>query len=176
GPWRGPVRVAAGLSRRGGRLASRGGHASRDGVRRDRAAQGPSGAVEPGLPGAHPAVARGHAAGHARAHQPQADGGPAVGRPDVPAGPVSPGQRDRAQPARRDVSPLPGRLRGGDQPGGGIMSYPSDRIFEEVAYVARYLHWPYDQVMALDHRERQRWVTEIARTNEALNEASRSAR
>lgn len=51
------------------------------------------------------------------------------------------------------------------------MSYPSDRLFEEVAYIARYLHWPYDQVMALDHRERQRWVGEIARTNQALNEA-----
>ena len=54
------------------------------------------------------------------------------------------------------------------------MSYPSDRIFEEVAYVARYLHWPYDQVMALDHRERRCWVAEVARTNEALNEASRA--
>ena len=56
------------------------------------------------------------------------------------------------------------------------MSYPSDRIFEEVAYVARYLHWPYDQVMAIDHRERQRWVAEIARTNEALNQAAQRAR
>ena len=53
------------------------------------------------------------------------------------------------------------------------MSYPSDRLSEEVAYIARYLHWPYEQVMALDHLERQRWVAEIARTNEALNEAGR---
>jgi hypothetical protein len=50
------------------------------------------------------------------------------------------------------------------------VSYPSDRLFEEVAYVSRYLHWAYDSVMALDHRERQRWVAEIARTNQALNE------
>jgi len=69
------------------------------------------------------------------------------------------------------MSALSGRLRGRGQPGGGIVSYPSDRLFEEVAYLARYLHWPYDQVMALDHRERQRWVAEIARTNQALNEA-----
>ena len=55
------------------------------------------------------------------------------------------------------------------------MSYPSNRIFEEVAYVARYLHWSYDDVMALDHRERQRWVAEIARTNEALNVAANAA-
>jgi hypothetical protein len=56
------------------------------------------------------------------------------------------------------------------------VSYPSDRLFEEVAYVCRYLHWPYEQVMALDHRERQRWVAEIVRTNEALNEAHRRGR
>ena len=53
------------------------------------------------------------------------------------------------------------------------MSYPSDRLFEEVAYIARYLHWSYDQVMALDHLERQRWVAQIASTNEALKEAGR---
>jgi hypothetical protein len=53
------------------------------------------------------------------------------------------------------------------------VSYPSDRIFEEVAYIARYLHWPYEQVMALDHRERQCWVAEIASTNKALNEVER---
>ena len=51
------------------------------------------------------------------------------------------------------------------------MSYPSDRLFEEVAYIARYLHWSYDQVMAIDHLERQRWVAEIARTNGAINGA-----
>lgn len=56
------------------------------------------------------------------------------------------------------------------------MSYPSDRIFEEVAYIGLYLHWPYDQIMAIDHRERQRWVAEIARANEALNETARRAR
>jgi hypothetical protein len=41
-----------------------------------------------------------------------------------------------------------------------------------VAYVSRYLGWSYDEVMRLDHRERQRWVAEVARTNEQINEAS----
>ena len=49
------------------------------------------------------------------------------------------------------------------------MSYPSDRLFEEVAYVSHYLHWSHDEVMAIDHRERQRWVAEIARMNEQIN-------
>jgi len=50
------------------------------------------------------------------------------------------------------------------------VSYPSSRLFEEVAYIGYYLHWPYDQIMQLEHRERQRWVAEIGRINERLNE------
>jgi hypothetical protein len=48
------------------------------------------------------------------------------------------------------------------------MRYPSDRLHEEVAYVAYYLHWPYDQVMRMEHCERQRWVAEVAHINERL--------
>jgi hypothetical protein len=48
--------------------------------------------------------------------------------------------------------------------------YPSDRLREEVAYVAFHFHWPYHEVMQLDHRERQQWVAEIARINQRLNE------
>jgi len=36
--------------------------------------------------------------------------------------------------------------------------------------VSRYLHWSYDSVMSMDHRERQRWVAEVARVNEQLNQ------
>ena len=62
--------------------------------------------------------------------------------------------------------------RGDDQPG-GVTRYPSDLLYEEVAFVAYYLHWPYQQIMALDHRERQRWVSEISRVNQRLNEAAK---
>lgn len=48
--------------------------------------------------------------------------------------------------------------------------YPADRLHEEVAYLAYHFHWPYHEIMQLDHRERQRWVTEIARINQRLNE------
>lgn len=50
------------------------------------------------------------------------------------------------------------------------MRYPTSRLLEEVAYISYYLHWPYDQVMQMDHRERQRWVSEVGRINERLNE------
>jgi len=46
-----------------------------------------------------------------------------------------------------------------------------DRLFEEVAYIAYYFHWSRDQILALEHRERQRWVAEITRIHEQFNEA-----
>jgi hypothetical protein len=52
------------------------------------------------------------------------------------------------------------------------MSYPSERLAEEVAYVSHYLHWTHDEVMSMDHRERQRWVAEVAKMNTRINEAS----
>ncbi|MEL6524837.1 MAG: DUF6760 family protein [Chloroflexota bacterium] len=49
------------------------------------------------------------------------------------------------------------------------MRYPQDRLYQEVAYIAYYFHWSHERVMMMEHRERQRWVAEIARINERLN-------
>ena len=54
-----------------------------------------------------------------------------------------------------------------------MTGYPSERLYEEVAYLAYHFHWPYDQIMRLDHRERQRWVNEVAKINRRLNEVTR---
>ena len=45
-----------------------------------------------------------------------------------------------------------------------------ERLYEEVAYVSYHLHWPYDQVMQMEHRERQVWVAEVSRINERINQ------
>jgi len=45
-------------------------------------------------------------------------------------------------------------------------------LFEEVAYIAYHFHWPYDQIMNLEHRERHHWVDEIAAINQQLNDES----
>lgn len=50
-----------------------------------------------------------------------------------------------------------------------MIVYPLDRLYEEMAYIAYHLHWPYDQILDLDHAERQRWVDEIAAINTRLN-------
>ncbi len=57
-----------------------------------------------------------------------------------------------------------------------MIGYPSDRLFEEVAYLAYYFHWPYEQIMGLEHRERQKWVAEVARINRRINDDAGTAR
>jgi hypothetical protein len=49
------------------------------------------------------------------------------------------------------------------------VSYPLDRLVEEVAFVAYHFHWPHDEVMALEHADRRRWVGEISALNERMN-------
>lgn len=48
-----------------------------------------------------------------------------------------------------------------------MSGYPADRLHEEVAYLSMYLHWPYEQVMGLDHGARRRWVEQVAVMNRA---------
>jgi hypothetical protein len=49
-------------------------------------------------------------------------------------------------------------------------------LFEEVAYVAYHFHWPYEQIMGLEHPERQQWVAEIARINQRINDEAHISR
>jgi hypothetical protein len=41
---------------------------------------------------------------------------------------------------------------------------------EEVAFIAYHFHWPHDDVMALEHTDRRRWVREISAINRRVNE------
>jgi hypothetical protein len=49
-----------------------------------------------------------------------------------------------------------------------MMGYPSERLHQEVAYIAYHFHWPRHQILGLDHHERQRWVAEIGTINTRL--------
>jgi len=55
-----------------------------------------------------------------------------------------------------------------------MIGYSLEVMYEEVAFIAYYLHWPYEQIMFLDHGERQRWVKEVSRINEQLNESAKA--
>lgn len=50
------------------------------------------------------------------------------------------------------------------------MSYPQDALYEEMSFLAYYLHWPAGELVQLDHRERRRWVAEVSRINHELNQ------
>jgi hypothetical protein len=39
-----------------------------------------------------------------------------------------------------------------------------------VAYLAYYFHWPYLQIMNLDHIERRQWIEHLAQINRRLND------
>jgi hypothetical protein len=45
------------------------------------------------------------------------------------------------------------------------VTYGAERVLEEVSYVAYHFHWPLDDILDLEHRDRQRFVTEIGRLN-----------
>ncbi|MDS1345312.1 MULTISPECIES: DUF6760 family protein [Planktothrix] len=42
------------------------------------------------------------------------------------------------------------------------MGYPQEELYREVAFIAFHFHWSREEILNLDHRERQRWVQEIA--------------
>ena len=64
-----------------------------------------------------------------------------------------------------ELSAVPARLRDGAARGGGVLGYPLERLYQEVAYVAYHFHWPQSEVLALEHADRRRWVQEIAGIN-----------
>lgn len=62
-------------------------------------------------------------------------------------------------------------IRIGERHAGGVLrGYPLERIYEEVAFVSYYFHWPYEAVMNMEHRERRRWCEEISRINNKINQ------
>lgn len=42
-----------------------------------------------------------------------------------------------------------------------MKGYPLKELYEEMAFVAYYFHWPWVEIMQLPHGERRRWCEEI---------------
>jgi hypothetical protein len=47
--------------------------------------------------------------------------------------------------------------------------YPLERLYEEIAYIAFYFHWPYSEILEMDHKERQIWCREISKIINIIN-------
>jgi len=54
-----------------------------------------------------------------------------------------------------------------------MIRYPLDRLYQEVAYISYHFHWSYDDVLAMEHAERQIWVKEISAINKEINDSRR---
>ncbi len=50
------------------------------------------------------------------------------------------------------------------------MTYATERLYTEVAYVAYYLHWSRNDILDLEHAERQRYVVEIGELNHRIRQ------
>jgi len=48
------------------------------------------------------------------------------------------------------------------------VTYATDRLYEEVAYVAYHFHWPLDDILDMEHPVRRRFSLEIDRINRRL--------
>ena len=52
-----------------------------------------------------------------------------------------------------------------------MTGYPLKELYEEMAFVAYYVHWPWTEIMQLPHGERRRWCEEISRINRKMSDA-----
>ena len=59
------------------------------------------------------------------------------------------------------MSEVRGVVRDGRRAPGGIVGYPLDWVYQEVAVLSMRTHWTYDDVLSIDHAERRRWIEEI---------------
>lgn len=50
------------------------------------------------------------------------------------------------------------------------MTYATERLYAEIAYVAYYLHWSREEILDLEHAERQRFVVEVGSLNTRISE------
>ncbi len=46
---------------------------------------------------------------------------------------------------------------------GGVIGYPLEWVYQEVAFLGRRVHWTHQELLSLDHWERRRWVAYVLR-------------
>jgi hypothetical protein len=49
-------------------------------------------------------------------------------------------------------------------------TYPTERLYEEVAFISYHFNWSREEVMHLPHEERKRWCEEISAINDRMNQ------
>ena len=59
-------------------------------------------------------------------------------------------------------------VRGGARRGGGVLGYPLESLYREIAFIAYHFHWSAEEVANFEHPDRRRWVKEISAINERM--------
>jgi hypothetical protein len=54
-----------------------------------------------------------------------------------------------------------------------MMRYPTDALWQEMAYLAYHLHWDLEEMLDLEHMDRVRMVRAVASLNERAWQAVR---
>lgn len=52
------------------------------------------------------------------------------------------------------------------------MTVGADVLYEEIAFLAYYLHWSHDDILDLEHPVRRRYANEVGHINARINEES----
>jgi transcriptional antiterminator len=50
-----------------------------------------------------------------------------------------------------------------------IAGYSLSQIYEEIAFIAYHFHWSHEEIVNMEHKERQKWVREISQINQNLS-------
>lgn len=66
------------------------------------------------------------------------------------------------------MSEMRSSLRGGARRGGGVVGYPLESLYREIAFIAYHFHWSAGEVVNFEHPVRRRWVKEISAINERM--------
>jgi len=48
-------------------------------------------------------------------------------------------------------------------------------MYQEMTFLAYYLHWSRDEVMRLNHLERRRWCREVSSVNQKLSNTDKNS-
>ena len=51
-----------------------------------------------------------------------------------------------------------------------MKAYPHELLNREMAFIAYYLHWSYDDILRLEHRDRRTWCEQVSQINQKLND------
>jgi hypothetical protein len=54
-----------------------------------------------------------------------------------------------------------------------MLSYPTESVWQETAFLAYHLHWTLDQVLDLEHLDRVRMVRAVSNLNERARQEAR---